>query len=134
VRYLSVESFDNYIEANIILSRLQQEGISCWLQNETSATIAPFLANSLGGIKLMIAESQVDRAVELLEQFKNEKESILKCPRCHSSNVELVSTPRKASNWLGVLVGLLSEFAISGEKVYHCFNCGFEFDDMPDPK
>jgi predicted RNA-binding Zn-ribbon protein involved in translation (DUF1610 family) len=134
VRYLSVESFDNYIEANIILSRLQQEGISCWLQNETSATIAPFLANSAGGIKLMIAESQVDRAVELLGQFKNEKESILKCPRCHSSNVELVSTPRKASNWLGVLVGLLSEFAISGEKVYRCFNCGFEFDDIPDPK
>ena len=82
----------------------------------------------------MVAESQVERAVELLEQFRSEKESILRCPRCQSSNVELVATPRKGSNWLGMLVGLLSEFAISGERVYHCFNCGFEFDELPDPK
>jgi DNA-directed RNA polymerase subunit RPC12/RpoP len=134
VRYVPIQSFDNYIDANITLSRVQQEGISCWLQNETSATIAPFLANSVGGIKLMVAETQVERAVELLEQFRNEKESILRCPRCHSSNVELVAAPRKASNWLGVFVGLLSDFAISGEKVYHCYDCGFEFDELPDPK
>ena len=134
MRYVPIQSFDNYIDANITLARLQQEGISCWLQNETSATITPFLANSLGGIKLMVAESQVERAVELLEKFRSFKESILRCPRCHSSNIELVEAPRKASNWLGVFVGLLSEFVISSERIYHCYNCGFEFDELPDPK
>ena len=74
MRYLPIQSFDNYIEANIICSRLENEGISCWLQNETLATTAPFLANSIGGIKLMVAESQVDRALELLSIFKQQAE------------------------------------------------------------
>jgi len=75
MQYILVQSFDNYIEANIIRSRLEQEGIACWLQDENSATITPFLADSIGGIKLMVAESQAERASELLEQFRNEKKS-----------------------------------------------------------
>jgi putative signal transducing protein len=74
VRYLPIQSFDNYIEANIICARLEQEGISCWLQHETLATTAPFLANALGGIKLMVAELQIDRALELLSIFKKQAE------------------------------------------------------------
>ena len=74
MRYLPIQSFDNYIEANIIRSRLENEGISCWLQNETLATIAPFLATPIGGIKLVVAESQVDRALELLSIFKQQAE------------------------------------------------------------
>ena len=74
VRYVPIQSFDNYIEANIIRSRLENEGISCWLQNETLTTTAPFLTSSTGGIKLMVAESQVDRAQELLSIFKQQAE------------------------------------------------------------
>lgn len=74
MRSVPVHSFDNYIEANIIRSRLEQEGISCWLQDENSATTTPFLANSIGGIKLIVAESEVDRAKELLSIFKQQAE------------------------------------------------------------
>jgi len=74
VQYVPIQSFDNYIEANIIRSRLEQEGINCWLQDENSATITPFLADSIGGIKLMVPESQVDRAKELLSIFKQQAE------------------------------------------------------------
>lgn len=132
MRYVPIQSFDNYIEANIILSRLEQEDIICWLKDENTVTIDPILTNAIGGIKLMVPESQVSRARELLQQFRTEKQSIVRCPQCSSSNVELVTTPRKASNWIGAIVGFLTmNLALSGDKVYHCFNCGFEFDEIP---
>jgi hypothetical protein len=67
--FVNVASFDNYIDANITLGKLQNEGINCWLQDENSATITPFFSNSIGGIKLMVVDSQVERANELLTFF-----------------------------------------------------------------
>lgn len=67
-----IASFDDYIEANIILGRLENEGINCWLKDENSATITPFFSNSIGGIKLMVVESQAERAKELLLLFKKD--------------------------------------------------------------
>ncbi len=72
MRYIHLQSFDDYIEANIISSRLEQEEIVCWLKDENTATIIPFLSSSIGGIKLMVAEPQVDRALELLSLFKQQ--------------------------------------------------------------
>jgi len=74
VRYIVVQSYDNYIDANIILGRLQQEEIICWLQDENTATTMPFLSNSIGGIKLMVAEAQVARALELLTMFTQQRQ------------------------------------------------------------
>ena len=68
--FVPVLSFNDYIEASIVLGRLQNEGINCWLKDENSATIAPFFSNSIGGIKLMVAETQAARALELIELFK----------------------------------------------------------------
>jgi hypothetical protein len=126
--FIHVDTYSNYIEANIISGRLESEGINCWLKDENTVTIDPLLTNAIGGIKLMVASSQVERAMELLREFKHEKQSSHPCPKCSSINVEFVTTPRKASNWFGVLFGaLLTSFALSNSKVYHCFNCGNEF-------
>lgn len=129
MNYIIAQVYSNYIDANIIMGRLEEEGINCWLKDENTVTIDPILTNAVGGIKLMVAEPQAERAFELLREFRNEQQSILKCPRCGSTNVEFVTTPRKASNWIGVIVGFLfTNFALSADKVYHCFNCGFEFE------
>jgi hypothetical protein len=45
---------------------LKEEYINCYLQDEYSVTIDPFLSNAIGGIKLMVAESQLERAKEIL--------------------------------------------------------------------
>ena len=131
MNFVIVQVYNNYVDANIVMGRLEEEGIHCWLKDENTVTIDPILTNAIGGIKLMVPETQAERAFELLRQFRSDKESVLKCPRCGSSNIEFVTTPRKASNWLGVLFGFLSmTFALSGEKVHHCFNCGFEFEEV----
>jgi DNA-directed RNA polymerase subunit RPC12/RpoP len=135
MNFIIAQVFTNYIDANIIMGRLQEEGINCWLKDENTVTIDPILTNAVGGIKLMVPESQAERTFELLRQFRSQKELILKCPRCGSPNVQFVTTPRKTSNWIGVIFGFLSmTLALSGDKVYHCFNCGFEFEEVPDEK
>ena len=66
--FVEVRSYDNYIDAHLILGRLRDEFINCHLLNENSVTIDPFLSNAIGGIKLMVAEPQVDRALELIKE------------------------------------------------------------------
>jgi hypothetical protein len=50
---------------------LQDAGINCHLKDEYTITIDPLLSPALGGIKLMVAGSQLERALELLEQTGN---------------------------------------------------------------
>lgn len=129
MNFTPVAVFNNYIDANIILGRLQNEDINCWLKDENSSTITPFLSNANGGIKLMVAETQEERAKEILSKIEVEKNKRFSCPNCKSHNIELVTTPKKPGNWFGVLLGLLFfSHAMATEKVYHCFDCGKEFE------
>ena len=131
MNFVIAQVYSNYIDANIIMGRLEEEGINCWLKDENTVTIDPILTNAVGGIKLMVPESQAERAFELLRQFRSQQQSVSKCPRCGSVNVEFVTTPRKAANWLGVIIGFLfTNYALSADKVYHCFDCGLEFEEL----
>jgi hypothetical protein len=71
MNFIQVRSYDNYIYAHIVLSMLQDSGINCHLKDEYTITIDPLLSPALGGIKLMVADSQLERALELLEQTGN---------------------------------------------------------------
>lgn len=65
-------SFDNYVSAHIALGRLQNEGINCYLVDEHSATITPYLSNALGGIKLMVDQTRIEEAITLLAETASE--------------------------------------------------------------
>ncbi len=66
MRYIVLRSFDNYIPAHIALGKLQEQYISCYLADENTVTIDPFLTYAVGGIKLMVAENQAERALNIL--------------------------------------------------------------------
>jgi hypothetical protein len=68
MRYVLLRSFDNYISAHIAFGRLKEEFINCYLQDEYTVTIDPLLTNAVGGIKLMVADSQAERAEEILTE------------------------------------------------------------------
>lgn len=70
MKFILLCSFDNYIPAHIALGRLKEEFINCYLQDEYSVTIDPFLSNAIGGIKLMVAETQIERAREILNPLE----------------------------------------------------------------
>ena len=118
------------MEAHIVMGRLEEEGIRCWLKDEATATVSPYLTNALGGIKIMVVEEQYDRALGILQAINAEKRSKYSCPKCGSSDIELITTPRKISNWLGAFGGFIfGDLAIGVNKVWHCFQCQAEFDE-----
>ena len=128
--FVPVFSFDNYIDANLRMGQLQEEGINCWLKDEHTVVIDPILTNAIGGIKLMVHETQKERAMDLLRIMRNREKENHACPHCGSFNVEYIITNRKASNWLMAIVTfLLGSYAVATEKRYHCFDCGEEFEE-----
>lgn len=122
-----LETFDNYIDAHIILGRMEEEGIKCWLKDENTVTVTPFFNNAVGGIKLMVYKEQLQLATELLDQFQQDKKSKQACPYCGSHNIELVPS-KKPLNLLGaVATWFTSSYAISTENIWHCYDCDKEF-------
>lgn len=75
-----LNSYNNYIEAHIAMGRLEQENIRCYLQDEYTVTIDPFLSNAIGGIKLMVAAVQVERALHILNGGDKQTEDLSVIP------------------------------------------------------
>lgn len=66
MEFVVLDVYDNYIPAHITMGRLEAEGIICWLKDENTVTIDPLLAIAVGGIKLMVAKHQEERARDIL--------------------------------------------------------------------
>ena len=130
--YLQLRSFDNYINASITLARLDEEGITCYLKDEYTVTIDPFLSNALGGIKLMVLPDDFEEAKALLAGYDKDYRESISCPQCRSHNVEYINKPG-VKNWVTAIVSwFFSSYAIASEQVYHCYQCEFEFVDLPE--
>lgn len=128
MNFVPVQVYTNYIDAHIARGQLEEEGISCWLKDEQLVSTTPIWTQAVGGIKLMVAEEDVAKTKELLQLLDVERHQNMICPSCGSNNVEYVTTPRKASTWLGVLFGgLFFNYGLPSDKVYHCFDCEHEF-------
>lgn len=129
MEFVVLLTFDNYVTAHIAMGKLKDEGVDCWLKDEHLLSIDPILTNAVGGIKLMVDKQKAHLAARLLRDLSQEYRASIPCPKCDSTNVELVSTPRKARNWVGALAGFfLGNYAMPVKKVFHCFNCGHEYE------
>ncbi len=129
MEFIPIRSFDNYISANLVLSRLLNEGINCYLKDENTITIFPVLGNAIGGIKICVVDDDVQRATELLNQFDEDEK--ISCPKCSSKNYHLEVQTNNTSNWiLATLSWALTSFALKGKQVYHCYNCSYESDKL----
>jgi len=123
MEFVSVHNFVNYMDAHMIMGRLEGEGFNCWLQDENTGTLASIWTNAVGGIKLMVPIVQMERAKEILQQWEEERKKKYSCPNCGSHEVELVTTPGAIGTFL------LASNAVAPEQVYHCFQCEAEFDE-----
>lgn len=130
MNFVRIKTFDNYIEANMIAGILENEGIPSFLQDEFTVTIDPILSNAVGGIKLVVPESDAERAVEILQSEEERKRKLMACPKCGAQNVEYISVA-KPGNWLtAITTFILGSYAAAPDKKYHCFTCGYEFDSI----
>ena len=66
-RLVTIATFDTPEEANIARNRLVAEDISAFLADEAAVGMAWHLGTAIGGVKLRVAEGDVDRAMAMLD-------------------------------------------------------------------
>jgi len=129
---VTLKTFDNYFTANIMLTKMQDAGIRCYLFDENTVTLDPMLSNAIGGIKLVADKQDANAAIEMLRQFEKEYLSAVPCPNCAANEVLLVTKPVPKNYITAVLTWLFSSYAVAPENIYQCQQCGYESRNMPE--
>lgn len=131
-----LKTFDNAIEARIIMARLENEGIVCYLFDENIVTINPLFNQLVGGIKLKINSFDAETANQILLEIQNspvtnEQNEIIVCPKCNSSELFIGFKSMKSLKGIisGIITILFGIFPIYYKSVYRCKVCGNEFSD-----
>lgn len=127
-----LQTFDNFFNANIQLTRLRAAGVECYLKDEYVVTIDPFLSNAIGGIKLMVRKSQEQNVRKLLRELNAESDRKLVCPQCGSHKFLLVPKRTTENLLAAITTWLFSAYAVSAENVYQCSDCGYESEMLPE--
>jgi hypothetical protein len=133
--YVELRSFDNYIEANIVLNMLRHSNINCHLKDENIITIDPLLSPALGGMKLMVHHAHVERAWDLMDEAEQEYLKNISCPICHARALKAISITKNHRCKLSALVSmLLNGQSVEVNKIYRCTNCGYDFKELPNER
>ncbi len=131
MEFIPIRSYDSYVKANLVIAKLQEQDIHCYLKDENITTILPILGNSIGGIKICVAENDITKAKELLNQFEEDEK--ITCSKCGSKNVHYEVENGNVSNWLLAIASwFLASYALKGKEVYHCYTCDYKFDKLED--
>lgn len=92
---VEVASFRDYIGAHVAKSKLESEGIRSFLFNERLVTWNWFYSNALGGVKVMVGDSEANEALSILsakpKQYEGTEEESFShqtptCPVCSCSS------------------------------------------------
>lgn len=60
------KTFEDPIIANIVYTRLQDAGFSCFLSGENTAGLRPLFDASISGIQLHVFENEIEAITEFL--------------------------------------------------------------------
>ena len=132
MHFVPLRTFDNYVEANIVMNMLVASDINAHLKDEYSVTIDPLLSPALGGIKLMVHYTQVERAWELLEDAEAKYLETIPCPVCKSHSLKIISVTKKYRCKLSAVINMLvSGKSVELVKMYQCTACGYDFKELP---
>jgi len=55
-------------EIAVIRGRLEAEGIICFVKDEMTVQVHPFISSAIGGVKLQVLERDLNQALEILKE------------------------------------------------------------------
>lgn len=134
-------------EAHMVKAYLESQGIETFLKDEMTVQVNIAYSNAVGGIKILVTESDYDQSIQMLKnggyivkentKSENKIEVIFiddttnknKCPFCSSENVSRKKGPNTTSFILSSLVSLLFTASILPifSSTYKCFDCEKEW-------
>jgi hypothetical protein len=137
-KIITFESYYDPMLAHIIRTKLEDNGIHCFIADENMIGANPLYNQAVGGVKLKIFERDLQQCKDILAEdgdlheqdhfeIDQDTDTAVICPYCASTNVSYGITTEKKSNWLtGLLSTLFTPFA--SDKQWHCFNCQRNFE------
>lgn len=130
---LTVRVFSTSTEAHLFKSRLENEGIDCYLFDEHIGTMNFTYDVAIGGIKAKVNAvdtEKVKKVLQKIEQEKKAKDIFIKCPVCEST--EHYTNFISMKGWkafLAILFGFLTfSYPVYQKTVYKCKECDKEFE------
>jgi len=134
-------------EAHMIEGYLNSYGIATSLKDEMTVQVNTAYSNAVGGIKILVNDSEYDKSIQLLKkggyitdpntQGDTEKEVFLveytsnhkNCPFCNSENITIKKKPNTFSFILSAFISLLLFAVIAPifKSTYKCFDCEKEW-------
>jgi hypothetical protein len=139
-KIITFESYYDPMLAHIVRSRLEANGIPCFIADENTIAANPLYNQATGGVKIKIFERDLERCKEILAtegdlheqdhfEIDDETNTYVVCPYCASTNVRNISENKDEGEWpalLGSISDLINPF--HSKKNWHCFNCKQDFE------
>lgn len=131
---ITIRTFDNTIDAHLLKTKLESEGIECFLFDENTVSVNPLYNITVGGIKLKINERDLEKTrgiISLIEDkpLSDANDQVITCPNCESKDVH---AKLKSSSGFRIILDAFVSFLIllipSKRKTdYSCKSCGTVF-------
>ena len=134
MKLVTVQTFDNAIDLALLKSKLESEGIACYVFDELTVTINPLWSNGIGGIKLKINENDIEKAQLILQEIQESatldadgKKKI--CPKCESSDLYVNFKSMRGTKGIlsMIIMFLFVVFPFYYKNLYKCKKCNYEF-------
>lgn len=131
---ITCATFNTAMEAYVLRSKLESEGIVCYVFDEHTVTMNPLYNVTVGGVKLKISARDSEKAKAILNEieaapYRDENYEVIQCPKCNSE--EIYGSFPTIRNILVLLVMIFSlaflVYPIYQKYVYRCKRCGTEF-------
>lgn len=128
IKIITAKSFDDSFTANLVKSKLESEGIECFLTNENITTLVPNYTNMLNmRICIMIKESDIEKAIPIINSYEATP-SMSVCPNCKSTNIKSKYGKYNFPKWAVFLMSAIIVLPFVNTKyTFVCKDCNTEF-------
>lgn len=135
-KIVTFESYYDPMLAHIIRTRLEANGIPCFIADDNTIGANPLYNQAVGGIKLKVFEKDMERCREILAsdgdlkeqdhvEVDDETNTYIVCPYCGSTNVGTIAG-KTDEGLLDSLINLVNPF--QSQKNWHCNTCQNNFE------
>jgi hypothetical protein len=141
---ITIAKFLSLGEAKLAQGKLVSAAISAFVCDENMHAMNWHMGMALGGIRLQVPDSQVVRALEVLDDFEpevtgdievqddDEMEEVACCPECESLEIREVasSSPRQITLWSAAIP--FPEPPTQVTRRWKCLMCGYQWREADD--
>ncbi len=132
---VTIATFLNIGEAKLAQGKLRSAGIAASVRDENAMNL--HIGMAMWGIQLQVPDSQVVRALEVLDDFRPEpmgdesdSEVVPCCPECESLEIREIASanPRQITLWSAAIP--FPEPPTAQSQRWRCLVCGHQWEEV----